>query len=765
MIRNLQEGPNTVEVQETTFSLDVLGRYICNTYDEAINNGGFPFDAIVIGAGMYGSYVAEKIYRQGQGNLRVLLLEAGSFLVSEHVQNLSRIGLNAAGAITSDPGIPRERVWGLPWRSNVAFPGLAYCVGGRSLYWGGWSPKLTDADLKNWPSELQTYLKANYNETEKETGVDPATDFISGELYDALKKAMDAAAKKVPTIDGVEVAPLAVQASAPVGLFPFDKYSSGPIVTDAIREAAGDSDSTRRFFLVPHAHVVKLHNSNGVINAIELRYNGQQKFVPVSLDCAVVLAASSIESTRLALESFPTPLMGRNLMAHLRSNTTVRVPRSILGSALPKQLAAAAMLVRGSTPQGRYHLQVTAAAVDSPNSEATMWRVVPDLDLLDQLLASQDFNKVTITFRGIGEMVGDKGATNTNPATSWMDLSPFESDEFGMRRAYVNLVATPQALSLWNAMDQAAVQLAQTLAGTPANIEYFYDNAWHPVPPPAGKVRDGLGTTHHEAGTLWMGNDPANSILNLDGQFHHIQNTYVAGPAIFPALGSANPSLTAFTLARRTARAIVQKAIPVPADGTLSLLNAALNGWQMAGSGRFNVIGDNTAESEGGIGLLWYTKEEFSDFLLTLQWRSINLFDNSGVFLRFPVLGNQNPAEDWKLAVDQGYEIQIDDRGFDPNTNTTGSPLHTTGAVYQLAPATRLASKALGEWNTFEIEATGPDIKVRLNGQLVSHLANNQGRPLKGHIGLQNHHPGSRVQFRNVFVKKVGAAAAAVGGG
>jgi CheY-like chemotaxis protein len=113
-------------------------------------------DAIVIGAGMYGSYVAEKIYRQGQGNLRVLLLEAGSFSISEHVQNLSRIGLNAAGPITSDPGTPRERVWGLPWRSNVGFPGLAYCVGGRSLYWGGWSPRLTDADLKNWPTELQS---------------------------------------------------------------------------------------------------------------------------------------------------------------------------------------------------------------------------------------------------------------------------------------------------------------------------------------------------------------------------------------------------------------------------------------------------------------------------------------------------------------------------------------------------------------------------------------------------------------------------------
>jgi len=761
MIRNLQEGPNNVEVQETTFSIDVLGRYICNTYDEAINNGGFPFDAIVIGGGMYGAYIAEKIYRQGKRNLRVLILEAGSFLVSEHVQNLSRIGLNAAGSVTTDPGVPRERVWGLPWRSNVGFPGLAYCVGGRSLYWGGWSPRLTDADLKNWPAELQAYLKANYSDTEKETGVDPVTDFISGDLFNALFTALDNALKKVATVDGVEVAPLAVQGSAPApGVFPFDKYSSTPILIDAIREAAGSPDSSRRLFLVPHAHVVKLHNSNGEISAIELYYNGQQKFISVTPDCAVILAASTVESTRLAQESFPAPLMGRNLMAHLRSNTTVRIPRSVLGT-LPKQLAAAAMLVRGSTPQGRYHLQVTAAAVDSSDSESTMWRMIPDLDLLNQLLASEDFEKVTITFRGIGEMVGDKNAVNTNPSTSWIDLSPFESDEFGMRRAYVNLVATRQALAFWDTMDQATVQLAQALAGTPVNIEYFYDNAWHAAPPPVGKVRDGLGTTHHEAGTLWLGTDASNSVLNRDGQFHHIKNAYAAGPAVFPALGSANPSLTAFTIARRTARAITQKANPAPGPGVVSLLNPALDGWQMAGFGRFNVVGNDTVESEGGIGLLWYTKEEFTDFLLTVQWRSINAFDNSGVFIRFPTLGNTNPAQDWQLAVNQGYEIQIDDRGFDPNTNTTGSPLHMTGAVYQLAPAIKLASKPLGQWNTFEIEAVSADIKVRLNGESVSHLTNPSGRPLKGHIGLQNHHPGSRVQFRNLFVRRTGAAVAA----
>src|SRR5260370_7002658 len=103
MIRNLLEGPNTVEAQETTFSLDVLGRYICNTYDEAVNNGGFPFDAIVIGAGMHGSYVAKKIYRQGRGNFRVLLLEAGDFLISVHVLTLNPISLSPARPIPPAP--------------------------------------------------------------------------------------------------------------------------------------------------------------------------------------------------------------------------------------------------------------------------------------------------------------------------------------------------------------------------------------------------------------------------------------------------------------------------------------------------------------------------------------------------------------------------------------------------------------------------------------------------------------------------------------
>lgn len=96
-------------------SVDVLGRFIYSTWDEATNNGGVQFDAIVIGSGMFGAYCAEKIYRHS--NLHVLVLEAGPFLVSEHVQNLSRIGINVPGAAAvpnnaNDPGT-QALVWGM----------------------------------------------------------------------------------------------------------------------------------------------------------------------------------------------------------------------------------------------------------------------------------------------------------------------------------------------------------------------------------------------------------------------------------------------------------------------------------------------------------------------------------------------------------------------------------------------------------------------------------------------------------------------------
>jgi hypothetical protein len=501
------------------------------------------------------------------GSVRVLLLDAGSFLVSEHVQNLARIGLNVPGPIApaNDPGVARELVWGIPWRGNVEFPGLAYCAGGKSIFWGGWCPRLTAGDLGGWPSSTVQYLDDHYIDVESDTGVVPGTDFIFGQLTAALKARCVPAAAVTPDIEvaigdsGVQDAPLAVQGSPPVsGLFSFDKFSSLPLLTDAIREdasASGLNDSSRRLFLVPKAHVVKLHAHGGVVHTIEVDVGGARKFLSISPNCAVVLAASAIESTRLALHSFPSPLMGRNLMAHSRSDFTVRVRRAAFPP-LPTQVETGALLVRGAAAAGRFHVQITASTHPA-GSDELLFRMIPDMDLLAEQLVNDDPDWITITFRGIGEMRGDRTSPIPTTSSSWIDLSPFESDEFGVPRAYVHIKLGASDLQTWQAMDQAILRLAQGIAGAAGNIEYLYDGGWQTQPFPLSRPfpewHRGLGTTYHEAGTLWMGADPGSSVTNGVGRFHHIANAYACDQSIFPTVGSVNPALTGLTLARQLA--------------------------------------------------------------------------------------------------------------------------------------------------------------------------------------------------------------------
>jgi choline dehydrogenase-like flavoprotein len=304
MLPLLNPDPNAlVDVQQTLFSHDMLGRWVCSSWPEVANNGGDPFDIVVIGAGMYGGYIADKLYRRGQNlGLRVLIVEGGSFLLPTHVQNLPRLGLFAPGeqvvaSNAQDPG-PQNLVWGHPWHSNQAFPGLAYCVGGRSLFWGGWSPRLTSDDLgarpadqATWPADAASYLLANYDAVETEMGVNPTTDYISGSLFDRLKARFG---NVVGTGQSVEDAPLAVQGAAPEsGLFPFDKYSSAYLLIDAIREDIGrrwrdNIDAWRHLMLLPRAQVVSLKTSGNRVTEIELLVNGQQQFLrpPFSLRTA-----------------------------------------------------------------------------------------------------------------------------------------------------------------------------------------------------------------------------------------------------------------------------------------------------------------------------------------------------------------------------------------------------------------------------------------------------------------------------------------------
>jgi GMC oxidoreductase len=557
------------DVQRTTLGLDALGRYVCNTWDEATSSSSRSFDAVVIGAGMFGGYCADKIYRLGAGQgLKVLVLDAGPFLLPTHVQNLPNLALYPPDPITpgSDNGVARNLVWGTAWRGNVPFVGQAYCVGGKSLFWGGWCPRLLATDLASWPPSVAQYLNQNYPLLEQQTGVADDTQFIQGPLFALLKQRSAAAiaANSVPNLDSVEIAPLAVQGQSPAsGLFAFDKYSSITLLIDAVRDAASQPDSQRRLFVVPNCHVTKLNVTSSSISSVQVNVSGATQILPIRPNCPVILALGTMESTRLALNSFPTSpsnpgaeLMGRNLMAHWRSNIFVKIKRSALdpGNTLPNLLQTGALLVRGSTAAGKFHVQVTASADPGGNSDALLYSMIPDIDQLDVTLASQQSGWISIGFRGVSQMIGDQTSSVPNPSGRWINLSPFETDEYGMPRAYVQLTTTATEDSLANDMDAAILGLANQLAGNdPTCIQIVSRN------------RDGLGTTYHEAGTLWMGTDPSKSVTDSNGRFHNVGNAFCSDQSLFPTVGSVNPTLTGLVLGRKVSEAAVALATGQPA--------------------------------------------------------------------------------------------------------------------------------------------------------------------------------------------------------
>jgi hypothetical protein len=167
-----------------------------------------------------------------------------------------------------------------------------------------------------------------------------------------------------------------------------------------------------------------------------------------------------------------------------------------------------------------------------------------------------------------------------------------------------------------------------------------------------------------------------------------------------------------------------------------------LHGWKMCGKGEF-VVANKMIISKGGMGLLWYTKKKFLNFILKVDWKTSQRADNSGVFVRFAY-----PDDDPWIAVNTGYEIQIYD-AEPPDGNDT----HRTGAIYDFASPLTFASREAGQWNTFQIHVIHQNYAVILNNKRVTEFTGN--RQLEGYIGLQNHDSKSRVSFGKIAIKEL----------
>jgi hypothetical protein len=166
-----------------------------------------------------------------------------------------------------------------------------------------------------------------------------------------------------------------------------------------------------------------------------------------------------------------------------------------------------------------------------------------------------------------------------------------------------------------------------------------------------------------------------------------------------------------------------------------------------------------------------YTEKEYTDFVFRFEFCFEKPGVNNGVGIRTP------------MGVDAAYhgmcEVQVLDHDAPVYAKLKAHQVH--GSVYGIVPAKRIVHKPLGEWSTMEIRVVGDNVKVTVNGEVITdanvrkatkghnvapdgsnknpYTVDGRNHPglfnKKGHIGFLGH--GAGLKYRNVRVLDLSA--------
>lgn len=179
-----------------------------------------------------------------------------------------------------------------------------------------------------------------------------------------------------------------------------------------------------------------------------------------------------------------------------------------------------------------------------------------------------------------------------------------------------------------------------------------------------------------------------------------------------------------------------------PADGGWTTLidgDKGLENWNQVGNANWRAESGLIVADKGSASYL-VSKQSYKDFAIRAEfWAATDT--NSGIFVRL--------SDPKTITADNSYEVNIWDIRPDPKYGTGG----IVGFAAVPVPPVFLAG---GRWNTYEIEARGPVVTVKLNGTVTVTLNNDKFAAgpfaLQFAPGVQGA-PGGPIKWRKVQIK------------
>lgn len=470
------------------------------------------YDLVVIGTGFGSSFFLHKALQRLPASARILVLERGGLFTHEwQIANGKNSDIAFEDAVRTAEG---EK----PWRFTVGF-------GGGTNSWWGVTPRMHPSDFelrtrygvgRDWPisyDELEPY----YSEAEAimEVAGDPdiAQMFPRSAPFAQpahhlttvdrlMKRARPDVHYAQPSARSRVATPRrgACCARGTCNLCP----SNAKFTTlNGLGETYGDPRVTVR----TRAEAVALEASGGAIRRVIYREDGREIAVEGDL---VVLGANALFSPAVLQRSgLATPQTGRFL--HEQVGATVEV---FLDGLDHFDGGTATTGVNYGLLDGPHRRDVSGVIVFVQNYWLHGLRLEPGRwrQTLPLLLCAEDIPSAANHV----EAAADGGP----PIVSHRTRSDYAIK--GIERALAKL---PELLA-------------------PLPVERIELREWRP-------------SESHIQGTLRMGVDPEDSVVDRD-LVHHVQrNLVVVGTAVFPSCSCANPSLTAAALALRAAARIL----------------------------------------------------------------------------------------------------------------------------------------------------------------------------------------------------------------